>query len=100
MILISYIVFRRRRPKLHEASAFKMPGGTFMPYVVLAFFVFMLVALAQADDTRLALVVAPVWFLLLGAAWYFNRQTPLQQARIEEWKAKGSSISAAAGANS
>jgi D-serine/D-alanine/glycine transporter len=47
----------------------------------------MLVALAQAADTRLALVVAPVWFLILGVAWYFNRQTPVQQARIEEHKA-------------
>jgi D-serine/D-alanine/glycine transporter len=87
MILISYIVFRRRRPALHAASKFKMPGSAFMPYVVLAFFVFMLVALAQADDTRLALFVAPVWFLLLGAAWHFNRKTPLQQARIVEWNA-------------
>jgi len=96
MILVSYIVFRRRRPELHEASAFKMPGSASMPYVVLAFFVFMLVALAQAEDPRLALVVAPVWFLLLGAAWYFNRQTPLQQARIEEWKAGNTSVPAAA----
>ncbi|TDK24036.1 D-serine/D-alanine/glycine transporter [Arthrobacter crusticola] len=87
MILISYIVFRRRRAALHEASAFKMPGSAFMPYVVLGFFGFMLVALAQAADTRLALVVAPVWFLILGVAWYFNRQTPVQQARIEEHKA-------------
>ncbi len=31
----------------------------FMPYVVLAFFGFMLVALAQADDTRLALLRGP-----------------------------------------
>jgi D-serine/D-alanine/glycine transporter len=87
MILVSYIVFRRRRPALHAASKFKMPGSAFMPYVVLAFFVFMLVALAQADDTRLALFVAPIWFLLLGAAWRFNRKTPLQQARIVEWQA-------------
>jgi D-serine/D-alanine/glycine transporter len=87
MILVSYIVFRRRRPELHAASKFKMPGSGFMPYVVLAFFGFMLVALGQADDTRLALLVAPLWFLMLGAAWYFNRQTPLQQARIAEWKA-------------
>jgi D-serine/D-alanine/glycine transporter len=87
MILVSYIAFRRRRPELHASSSFKMPGGSFMPYVVLAFFVFMLVALTQAEDTRLALVVAPLWFLLLGAAWYFNRQTPLQQARIAEWTA-------------
>ncbi|HEY8718428.1 amino acid permease [Pengzhenrongella sp.] len=85
MILISYIVFRRRRPHLHAASSFKMPGSRFMPYVVLAFFVFVLVALAQAADTRLGLFVAPVWFLAVGAAWYVNRKTPLQQARIAEW---------------
>jgi D-serine/D-alanine/glycine transporter len=47
----------------------------------------MLVALGQADDTRLALFVAPVWFLLLGVAWHFNRKSPLQQARIVEWTA-------------
>ena len=29
MILISYIVFRRRRPELHAASKFKMPGSGF-----------------------------------------------------------------------
>ena len=39
-------------------------------------------------DTRLGLYVAPIWFVLLGVAWFFNRQTPLQQARILEWKAE------------
>jgi len=88
MIMVSYIAYRRRRPQLHAASAFKMPGSTFMPYVVLTFFALMIVALAQAADTRLGLIVVPLWFLALGVAWYFNRQTPLQQARIEEWKAE------------
>jgi len=87
MIMVSYIAYRRRRPQLHAASAFKMPGSKVMPYVVLAFFAFMIVALAQAADTRLGLFVVPIWFLILGVAWFFNRQTPLQQARVEEWKA-------------
>ena len=87
MIMVSYIAYLRRRPQLHAASSFKMPGSQFMPYVVLAFFAFMIVALAQAADTRLGLFVVPIWFVLLGVAWYFNRQTPLQQARIAEWKA-------------
>jgi D-serine/D-alanine/glycine transporter len=88
MIMVSYIVFRRRRPQLHAQSSFKLPFSRTMPYVVLAFFVFVVVALGQADDTRLGLFVAPAWFLGLGAAWHFNRKTPLQQARIEEWKAR------------
>jgi D-serine/D-alanine/glycine transporter len=87
MIMLSYVLYRRRRPHLHVQSAFKMPGSRFMPYVVLAFFAFVIVALAQDKDTRLGLYVVPAWFLALGAAWYFNRQTPLQQERINEWKA-------------
>jgi len=88
MIMVSYVVYRRRRPQLHAASSFKMPGSTFMPYVVLAFFALMVVALAGDAGTRLGLFVVPLWFLLLGVAWHFNRKTPLQQARIEEWKAE------------
>ena len=86
MIMLSYVVFRRRRPLLHEASTFKMPASRVMPYVVLAFFAFVLVALTQASDTRLGLYVAPLWFVGVGVAWYVNRQTPVQQARIVEWK--------------
>jgi D-serine/D-alanine/glycine transporter len=48
----------------------------------------MIVALAQSADTRPGLFVAPIWFVLLGGAWYFNRQTPMQQARIADWKAE------------
>ena len=51
IILVSYLVYRRRRPQLHAASNFKMPGGTFMPYVVLAFFGFILWALTTQADT-------------------------------------------------
>lgn len=95
MIMVSYIAYLRRRPQLHASSTFKMPGSKFMPYVVLVFFFLMLVALAQAADTRLGLYVAPIWFVLLGVAWRFNRKTPLQQARIEEWKAEAAAERAA-----
>jgi D-serine/D-alanine/glycine transporter len=88
MIMVSYIAYRRRRPQLHASSTFKLPGSRFMPYVVLVFFVLMIVALAQSADTRPGLFVAPIWFVLLGGAWYFNRQTPMQQARIADWKAE------------
>jgi len=95
MIMVSYLAYRRRRPQLHATSTFKMPGARFMPYVVLVFFALMLVALAQADDTRLGLYVAPIWFVVLGVAWHFNRRTPLQQARIADWKAEAAGEKAA-----
>ncbi len=95
MIMVSYIAFRRRRPQLHHHSAFKMPFSRVMPYVVLAFFGFVLVALTRADDTRTGLFVAPIWFAGLGVAWFFNRRTPVQQARIVEWKAVAAAEKAA-----
>ena len=95
MIMVSYIAYRRRRPQLHANSTFKLPGSRFMPYVVLVFFALMIVALAQSSDTRPGLFVAPIWFVLLGVAWYFNRQTPLQQARILEWKTSADAEKAA-----
>ena len=66
---------------------FKSAAFPILIVVVLAFFAFVLVALTQASDTRLGLYVAPLWFAGVGLAWYINRQTPVQQARIVEWKA-------------
>lgn len=69
LILISYLVYRKRRPQLHATSKFKMPGGVVMSYVVLAFFASMLVVLSLEPDTRAALLVTPVWFVILGIGW-------------------------------
>lgn len=81
IILISYLVYRKRRPHLHEASKFKMPGGIVMCYVVLAFFAFLIWALTQEPDTLRALLVTPVWFAILGIAWAGLRRRPRHVAR-------------------
>ena len=47
-----------------------MPGSTVMPWVVLAFFVFILVALTRDRDTLTALAVTPLWFGVLGLGWW------------------------------
>jgi D-serine/D-alanine/glycine transporter len=69
LILFAYIAYRRKRPQLHEASTYKMPGGVFMCWVCLAFFVFVLVLLSLQTDTREALMVSPLWFVLLGIGY-------------------------------
>ncbi|STZ74398.1 amino acid permease-associated region [Mycolicibacterium fortuitum] len=81
IILVSYLVYRKRRPELHEASKFKMPGGVVMCYVVLAFFAFLLWAFTQKDDTLQAELVTPAWFLVLGIAWLVLRRRPEHLAR-------------------
>ncbi len=47
-----------------------------MVYVVLAFFVFILWALTTQPDTLTALLVTPLWFVLLFVAWIFVRRSP------------------------
>ena len=74
IILLSYIAYRRDRPERHAASRYKMPGGVAMCYVCLAFFAFVIVLLSFEADTRSALLVSPLWFALLGAAWFLRRR--------------------------
>ncbi len=73
LILLSYIVYLRRHPEAHARSVYKMPGAHFMPYVVLAFFAVVLVLLTQEKDTLQALLVTPVWFVILVGAWFAVR---------------------------
>jgi len=69
IILCSYLVYRKRRPELHAKSIYKMPLGKVMCWVCMAFFAFVLVLLTLEQDTRQALMVTPLWFVVLGAFW-------------------------------
>jgi len=80
IILVSYIVYRHRRPHLHAASTFRMPGAAYMPYVVLGFFAFIIWALTTQPDTLAALLFTPAWFLVLGAGYLVLRRTPQHAA--------------------
>ncbi|WP_440103728.1 D-serine/D-alanine/glycine transporter [Glutamicibacter mishrai] len=80
IILLSYLVYRARRPHLHDASNFKVPGGRVMPYVVLAFFGFILWALTTQPDTLVALLVTPIWFIALGLGYLLVRRNPKHEA--------------------
>ncbi len=86
IILASYLAFRRRRPELHKASKFKMPGGIPMVYVVFAFFAFVLWALTTQMDTLIPLLATPLWFIVLGVLWYLVGKTPGHRARYAKFK--------------
>ena len=87
IILISYIVYRQRRPQLHAASKFKMPGGTFMPYVVLAFFGFIIWALTTQADTMAGPAVHPD--LVRGPGHRLPDAAPQPAARSDARRARG-----------
>lgn len=89
MILISYLVYRRRFPEAHAKSEFKMPLGRVMPYVSLAFFGVVLYALTLSEDSLIALYVLPTWFIGLGLVyWLKTRHSDAQKKLLSDYKAK------------
>lgn len=65
MIIWSYMIYYKTRPELHAKSVFKLPGGLVTCWIVIIFFVAMIGVLALEEDTRRALMVSPIWFVLL-----------------------------------
>lgn len=65
IILISHIRYSKRRPDLRAKSTFKAPLTPFINYVVLALFAFILVVMLFAEDTRVPLLLTPIWFIIL-----------------------------------
>ena len=69
-IVVAYLCYRKKRPELHAASKFKMPGGVVMSWVVLAFFLAMFVVLGLDESTRIAIYLAPTWYAILTVAYF------------------------------
>lgn len=70
IIMWSYIVYYKTRPELHAKSVFKMPGGVAMCWIVIVFFLGMIVVLALEPDTLKALMVSPIWFVILIIGYF------------------------------
>ncbi|MDU4960995.1 MAG: amino acid permease [Sporomusaceae bacterium] len=83
IITVCHLKYRRTNPALAAANSFKMPLYPVVNYVILAFFAFVLVSLALNAETRAALFVTPVWFILLGVIYKVSRA----RARTEAAKA-------------
>ena len=84
MIMVCYLRYRKISPQLHERSHFKMPGGIWMSYIVLAFLFFTLIILSLEPDTLKALMISPLWLVILAVTYrvlYLPRikKRPLEQ---------------------
>ncbi|MBM7610670.1 D-serine/D-alanine/glycine transporter [Lysinibacillus composti] len=69
IILISHIRYKKTRPELHKKSTFKAPLTPFINYVVLILFVAILVIMFISEETRSALLLTPIWFIILVAIY-------------------------------
>ncbi|GGH30360.1 amino acid permease [Paenibacillus segetis] len=74
VVLICHIKYKKTQPQLHEKSKFKAPFTPFINYVVLALFAIILIIMLFAEETRPALLLTPLWFILLFVLHYSNRR--------------------------
>jgi D-serine/D-alanine/glycine transporter len=65
VILICHLRYKKTRPQLHSKSKFKAPLTPFINYVVLTLFAMILIIMLFSEETRPALLLTPVWFILL-----------------------------------
>jgi D-serine/D-alanine/glycine transporter len=70
MIIWSYIVYYKTRPELHAKSTFKLPGGLFTCWFVIVFFIGVIYVLSLEADTMKALMVSPIWFIILIIGYF------------------------------
>jgi amino acid transporter, AAT family len=79
IILVTQIKFRKGLSKDEvNGLTFKMFWSPFMSYVSIAFFLFVVVLMAFNDGTRIALIVGPIWMILLLVmyfGYYKNKMT-------------------------
>lgn len=80
MMLVAYLIYRKRRPDLHAASKYKMPFGTVASVACLVFFGFTLWVMTLQPDTLMALSVMPFWFIWLTAIYSVSYKKALKDA--------------------
>lgn len=69
IIVICHMKYRKTNPELAASNKFKMPLYPIINYIILAFLAFVIVTLALNNETRVALFVTPVWFMMLGVIY-------------------------------
>lgn len=74
IILISHIVYMKKRPDLHQKSKFKAPFAPFINYVILAFFAAVLIIMLISEETRTAVIFTPIWFILLFITYALRKK--------------------------
>ncbi|UYQ77473.1 amino acid permease [Glutamicibacter sp. JL.03c] len=80
-IVFSFIVFLKKYPRRHTESKFRVPFARLAPWVVLAFFAFLICAFLYSDSTRWATLATPVWFFVLAAFWQVRKRSLLREGR-------------------
>ena len=74
LIVITQLKFRRRLGAEAVQLAFKLPLHPVSNYLVLAFLAGVVVLMGFIESYRMALVVGPLWMLLLGVSYAVKKR--------------------------
>jgi len=74
VIIVCHLKYKKKCPQLHAESTFKAPFTPFVNYVVLTLFAMILIIMLFANETRLALLLTPVWFILIFTMYSYRRK--------------------------
>jgi len=84
IIMLAHLKFRRAVARGREQpSAFPMPGAPAANWLVIIFLLTVTAMLALDEGTRVALYVAPIWFALLGVAYFRLKRKPKLRAAVQ-----------------
>lgn len=73
VILLSQIRYRKSlNIKEKQALKFKLPLFPYSSYISLAFLALVLVVMAFSPDTRIALIIGPLWMIFLMAVYFLK----------------------------
>ncbi|MBP2633070.1 MAG: amino acid permease-associated region, partial [Firmicutes bacterium] len=71
--LMVQIKFRETLTKEQIAKLhYPMPHSPYSSWICIGFFVFVAIIMFFKEDTRIALYIAPIWFLGVIASYYMN----------------------------
>ena len=75
LIVIAHLGYRKAvAAGKARPVVFRMPGSPYTNWFVVAFLVLVAIFLSLDESTRVALYVAPVWFIILGAAYQVTKR--------------------------
>ncbi|MCB2341104.1 amino acid permease [Clostridium estertheticum] len=84
IIVVCHLIYRKTNPKLATKSKFKMPFYPISNYIILAFIAFIIVVLALTKETRVALFVTPVWFIILGVIYNILKSRMKNKEKVKK----------------
>ncbi|MGS0657549.1 amino acid permease [Staphylococcus arlettae] len=81
LITLAYYRYAKKYPQLHAQSNYKLPGGKIMALSIIVFFAFIFCVLFINPSTRIGVILAPLWFVII-TLFYFKQRHKLKQNKL------------------